>query len=276
MIDETKSSGYKQAVSRLAALVVAVVVLATPAAASSDNWWFKTPGGAAYCGVDRGWVCMRPEDGFWLRFTGVYPQRGGDVRKGESDRYLDYRGPAPRILRFGEVFYTSDAQIVSCWSRRQGVTCKLYEGLSFWLGRDRGYRIFWDAPGFPPNVLPLFRTGHGIYCGIDQETLVPEYPTLDCWNPADGLVIGIGYPGRRASHRHSEKAIDFRPRGFRKLSWGDTFEWRCRRVTTFLAEKCSPAEGEPVFTCTNTRAQLTCRNRNGHGFWVNARSFYTL
>jgi len=264
-------------VRRLALLALGVALLGTPAAASSHNWWFKTPGGAAYCGVDDGWVCMRPDDGFWVRFTGIYGSTArADVRKGESDRYRDYGGPAPRTLGFGEFFTTSDAQIVSCWSRRTGVTCKLYDGLSFSLGRYRGYRVFWDAPGFPPNVLPLFRTGHGIYCGIDQDTLAPEYPTLDCWNPSDGLVIGIGYPGRSAGHRHSEKAIGFRPHGFRKLAFGEIFEWRCRKVTANYAERCSANTGETVFTCTSSRTRLTCTNRSGHGFWASARSFYTF
>lgn len=260
---------------RLAVLALTVAVLATPAAASSDNWWFKTPGGAAYCGVDNGWVCMRPEDGFWIRITGIF-SRHADVRKGEADRYRGYHGPAPETLEYGQVLYTSDAKIVTCWSRQAGLTCRHWEGLSLWLGRDRGYRIYYGAPGFPPNVLPLFRTGDGIYCGIDEESHTPETPYLDCWQPADGLVIGIAYPGRRGVHGHSEQAIGFRPRGFRTLAYGETFVWRCRRVNAFLAEKCSTKAGELVFTCTSTRAQLRCQNRSGHGFWASARSFYTF
>ena len=160
--------------TRLALLVVAVALLATPAAASSDNWWFKTPGGAAYCGIPKSgsWLCMTPDDGFWIRLTGIYGSNT-DVRKGYTDRFRGYRGPAPSTLGFGEVFYTSDAAAITCWSRRSGLTCKQIQGLSFWLGRNRGYRIFYSAPGLPPDVYPLFRTGHGIYCGIDADTLVP-------------------------------------------------------------------------------------------------------
>jgi len=73
-----------------------------------------------------------------------------------------------------------------------------------------------------------------------------------------------------------EQALGFRARGFRLLGEDSTFVWRCRRVTAFLAERCSATSGEPVFTCTSTRARLTCRNRNAHGFWASRRSFYTF
>jgi len=251
-----------------------MVVYATPAAASADNWWFKTPGEAAYCGVDNGFLCMTPNDGFWIRFTGA--EDDADVRKGYADRYRGYRGLADRVLGFGQVFYSSDAAVITCWSRRTGLTCKHYEGLSFWLGRYRGYRIFYDAPGFPPNVRPLFRTGQGIRCGIDRDNLEPASPVLQCWRPADGLLLGIAHDdgGRRGGHIRWEKAIGFRPPGFRLLATGGTFVWRCRKVTALTAERCSTSAGEPVFTCTSSRVRLTCSNRNGHGFWASARSFY--
>jgi len=214
-----------QAVRRLAILAVAMVVYATPAAASADSWWFKTPGEAAYCGVGEvgGFVCMTPNDGFWIRFTGSYDDV--DVRKGYSDRFRGYRAPADRVLGFGQVFSSSDAAVITCWSRRTGLTCKHYEGLSFWLGRYRGYRIFYDAPGFPPNVRPLFQTGHGIRCGIDDDTFTPENPLLRCWRPADGLVLVIRHNdgGGRGGHYRDEKAIGFRPPGFRSLGHGSTF-----------------------------------------------------
>ncbi len=264
---------------RLAILAVAMVVHATPAAASADNWWFKTPGEAAYCGIPEAgvWLCMTPNDGFWIRLTGIYG-RNVDVREGYSDRFRGYRDPGVRVLGFGRVQYTSDAAAVTCWSRRSGLTCKQIAGLSFWLGRYRGYRIFWDAPGFPPNVRPLFVTGHGIYCGIDRDNLEPANPVLQCWRPADGLTLGIGHDnaGRRGSHGHWEKAIGFRPPGFRSLAYGSTFVWRCREVTARYADGCSTGAGTPVFTCFSTRARLNCANRNGHGFWASARSFYTF
>lgn len=260
----------------LAVVAVTALVLAAEASSRSD-WWFKTPGGAAYCGFDKkGWVCIRPRDGFWIRLVFGRREDVVDVRKGVSDAYRTNRERAVRTLRFSEEFETSDAAVVTCRSRRTGVTCNHYLGLSFTLGRNRGYRIFHDAPGFRPNVAPLFKTGHGLYCGIDRETFVPEQPSLHCWNPADGLEIGIGYSSLRGSHNRNEKAIGFRPRGFRTLAYGEALEWRCRRVTATTAEKCSTSAGEPVFTCTNTRARLTCRDQDGHGFWASARSFYTF
>jgi hypothetical protein len=74
LVDEREQDGYKQAVRRLALLALGAALLGTPAAASSHNWWFKTPGGAAYCGIPKSgsWLCMTPEGGFWIRLTGIY------------------------------------------------------------------------------------------------------------------------------------------------------------------------------------------------------------
>jgi hypothetical protein len=274
-----RPSGYKHAVRRFALTVVALTVLVAPAGASSSpSWGFKTPGGAAYCGTDEnGWICIRPRDGSWIRLTG-YLGRNVDVRQGTSERFRGYRGPVGRTLGFGDVFYSSDAALITCRSRRRAVTCTHIEGLSFTLNRSSGYRIFWDAPGFPPNVLPLFRTRHDIRCGIDRDNLEPSVPILTCWRALDGLVLGIAHvdEGRRGGHGRWEKAIGFRPSGFSSLDPGHTFEWRCRQVTESLAERCSARAGEPVFTCTSTRARLTCTNRNGHGFWASLRGFYTF
>jgi hypothetical protein len=259
-----------------AALAVALQV--SPAAAQSDDWWFKTPGGAAYCRLETGaFLCMRPSDGFWIRLTRIFG-RHADVRTGSSGDFRGFDGPAATVLGFGRVFYSSDAAAITCSSRKTGLTCKQIEGLSFTLGRERGHRIFYDAPGFPPNVQPLFRSSHGVLCGIDRENLEPSNPLLDCWRPADGLVLGIAHDsaGNRGSHGRSEKAHGFRPPGFRPLASEDTFQWRCRDVTARLAERCSTSAGTPVFTCTSTRTRLTCRNRSGHGFWASARSFYTF
>lgn len=259
----------------LAALAVALQ--ATPAAAQADDWWFKTPGGAAYCRFEtRAFLCMRPDDGFWIRLTRIFGSHP-DVRVGSSDDFRGFDGPATRMLGFGQVFYSSDAAVITCWSRRTGLTCKQIAGLSFSLGRERGYRIFYDAPGFPPNVQPLFRSQHGVFCGVDADNLEPSNPFLRCWRPADGLVLGLAHDNEgRGSHNRREKAVGFRPPGFRLLASGATFVWRCRDVTANLAERCSTRAGEPVFTCTSTRARLTCRNRSGQGFWASARSFYTF
>lgn len=266
-----------------AAILVALIVVQSPSASvSAEDWAFKTPGEAAYCRFESGrlggFLCMTPSDGFWIRLTGIYSGDAANVRKGSSDRFRGHRDPTARVLGFGRVFISSDAQAITCWSRRSGLTCKQIGGLSFWLGRHRGYRIFYDAPGFPPNVRPLFQTGHGIRCGINLDNLEPANPILDCWRPADGLLLGIAHDdaGRRGSHGRSEKAIGFRPTGFRVLPLDSTFVWRCREVTARYADGCSTRSGAPVFTCTSARARLTCVNRNEHGFWANARNFYTF
>src|SRR5262245_6787032 len=214
-----------------------------------------------------GFLCATPNDGFWIKLTGIYG-KDVDVRKGYSTRFRGLRAPAARILGFGQVFYSSDAEVITCWSRRTGLTCKQFDGLSFWLGRRLGYRIYYDVPGIAPRVRPLFRTPHGIWCGI-AESLEPANPQLECWRPADGLLLSVLHSERRrGAHSRREKAIGFRPRGFRLLDYGGTFEWRCRNVTPSSAQGCSTSSGVPVFTCASGRVRLTCRNRDKHGFWA--------
>lgn len=282
--DQTRSKARiqpgreKRLAKRLLILVaLAVVLQAAPAAAAPGDWAFKTPGGKAYCRLDAGFLCMTPKDGFWIRLTRIVGDHA-DVRTGYDERFRGDRGPADRVLGFGGVFISSDAAVITCWSRRTGLTCRHYEGLSFSLGRERGYRIFYGIPGFRPNVSPLFRSSHGIFCGIDRDNLEPANPYLRCWRPADGLLLGIAHDdaGRRGGHDRSEQTLGFRPTGFRSLAADGTFAWRCRTVTTLFADDCSTSAGTAVFTCTSRRARLTCRNRNGHGFWASARSFYTF
>lgn len=265
------------------AVATATISLAAPPAAGAAKWDFRTPGDAAYCRMEfvhntfDAFRCMTPNDGFWIRLTGL--SRGTNVRveKGSSAEYEGYRDRTVRVLGFGRVFFTSDATIVTCWSRPKGLTCKHYDGLSFWLGRFRGYRIYYDAPGFRPHVSPLFQTAQ-VRCGINRDTLEPANPVLLCWRPADGLELSLAHAdaGQGAGHARREKARGFRPAGFRLLAEGRSFVWRCRRVTSGFAERCSASAGLPVFTCRSVRTRLTCRNRSGRGFWVGARSFYAF
>ena len=168
---------------------------------------------------------MTPDDGLWMRFTNVFGEFP-DVRKGHSTDYRGLRAPAARRLDFGEVFHSSDAEVITCRSGRARLTCKHYEGLSFSLGRGGGHRIFYDAPGSPPDVHPLFRTTTEIRCGIDRGNLEPADPYLTCWRSTDGVVFGIwhGAGSRRGTHIRIEKAVDFRPRGFRLLRDGATLD----------------------------------------------------
>jgi hypothetical protein len=115
-----------------------------------------------------------------------------------------------RVPGFGKVFYPSDAATVTCWSRTTGLTCKHYNGVSFWIGRTRGYRIFYDAPGFVPHVRPLFRTSFGVRCGIELDNLEPANPVLLCWHPSDGLQLTIAHD--RAGYGGQHSRAERRPR----------------------------------------------------------------
>jgi hypothetical protein len=267
-------------VRRLLLCAAVGVALGAPSPAAAE-WVFKTPGEAAYCrmefvhGVFDAFRCVTPNDGFWIRLTGLSKGTNVAVVKGVSRAFHGYRNRAVRVLPFGREFFSSDAFLITCWSRRSGLTCKHYDGLSFWLGRYRGYRIYYDAPGFTPRVKPLFQTDHGVRCGIDLAVLEPANPILLCWRPADGLQLSLAHAGG-PSHERREKARGYRPGGFPALQRGASFVWRCRAVTAEFAERCSAGAGTAVFTCRSDRARVTCRNRRGRGFWVSARSFYAF
>jgi hypothetical protein len=271
---------------RLAVVLLAFVALAAPGRAEAAGWDFRTPGDAAYCRLEfapvqggsvfNAFRCMAPSTGLWLRLEFGRGDDSVRITKGYDVRFLAYRDPQVHVLRFGREFASSDAYAVTCRSRRGGLTCRHYDGLSFWLGRFRGYRIYYDRPGFKPHVRPLFRA-HGVWCGIDLDTLEPSAPMLECWRPADGALLAVGYgAGYRGSYLRREEAIGFRPRGFRVLDTGRTSTWRCRKVEPSFAERCSTGAGGAVFTCRSATVRLTCRNRAGHGFWVSRAAFYVF
>lgn len=123
--------------------------LAASDAAASSQFAFRTPGHAAYCrmgfsgGAWTRFLCFTPNDGFYVRMTGVLnSRRPVRVVKGYSRRFLHYRNRNIRLLPFGRTWFSSDAEIVTCRSRSTGLTCRHWRGHGWWLGRYRGYRIF--------------------------------------------------------------------------------------------------------------------------------------
>jgi hypothetical protein len=88
-------------------------------------------------------VCFTPNDGFYVKMTNVlYPERGFRITKGYRQGFRGYRNLKAPLWGFGRTWYSSDAQVVTCKSRRTGLTCRHYQGHGWWLGRYRGYRIF--------------------------------------------------------------------------------------------------------------------------------------
>lgn len=219
--------------------------------------------------------CMRTSDGFWIRISDVFSENPS-ISKGRNGGFRDYHSNSPRLVPFGESWATSDALIVQCWSRRSGLSCKHYNGLSFSLGRTRGYRIYYTKPGYRPRVNPFFRTAFGVWCGLSLDNMEPATPGLVCWTPSNGLVLGVSHGGSRGSHYRDEQLLDYRPKGFSLLNRDRSFAWRCKRGNSTYATDCSTRAGKPVFNCKNLHARLVCKNSRNHGFWVNARSFYAF
>ena len=261
-------------------VAVAVAALVAPAEGHAARWDFKTKDDSAYCRFEgrASFRCVRPRDGFWMRFQGVFAPASTRVAKGTSSRFRGVHGGAAIVLKVGRSFISSDAEVITCWNRRRGLTCKQYSGLSFWIGRRRGWRIFFDAPGRHPEVVPLFRTRQGVWCGIAADVLEPSNPLLECWRPSDGLLLTLLHDdyGRGPGYEQRGKAHGYRPGGFRLLRAGETFVWRCRDVGRMWANRCGATTGKHVFTCGAGPAGVTCRNRAGRGFWVSRRNFSPL
>ncbi len=100
---------------------------------------FKTPGGAAYCGISHGeppyhLICWTPNDGFTVA---MFARSRAYKSYNRTNRGLhDYVG---RTLRFGQRWAGAGFH---CASRRTGLTCTNRIGHGWWLGRYRGYRLF--------------------------------------------------------------------------------------------------------------------------------------
>ena len=253
-------------------LAVAVVTLFAPGRADAAfEFGFKTPGGAAYCQLEvennnaNAFRCFTPNDGWWIRFNRINGN-SPTVSKGYSARYRGLHPTGASLLAFGKEWRSSDASAVVCRSRSNGLTCKTYSGLSFWIGRYKGYRIFYDTPGERPNVKPLFRTASGVWCGINLNNFEPALPQLLCWHPPTGLKLSLSHGSRTFTVRE-EASKGYRPAGFRTLQAGASFSWRCRKLDGDYAENCSATAGTTVLSCTNA-AKLTCKNRAGRGFRV--------
>ena len=205
-----------------------------------------------YCALGDPFVCFRPSDGRYVSMRGIFRKHPW-FTSGVDERYRGYRSRRVRVLRLGKVWYSSDAEVMTCWSRSRGVTCKHYEGLSFFLGQERGHRFFVDPPGRPPTVTPLFRTALGVYCGLPQS--FAEVATLLCWTPRDGLLVSVSEDQKKRGHwDRDEQLKGFRPRGYRLLCAGRQFAWRPRGVT--------------VFSCSSRGSGITCKNQHERGFRI--------
>jgi hypothetical protein len=258
--------------------IAAGVALGAPPSAAASAFDFKTPGEAAYCRMEftgdrffAAFRCITPNDGFWVRISGRLYYTGSGVRitKGYSPRFKGYR-ERMRVIGFGATWATSDAEVITCRSRRSGLTCRHpMSGLTFWLGRYRGYRIYRTKRGFPIRVQPLFRTSWA-WCGLNLES---DNPLLLCWHPASSLEVGVAHDhvGRVEAYRDAW-ARAYRPRGFHLVRAGARVSWRCRIVTKLTAGGgCSTRRGVPVFTCAISATRIRCTNRSGRGFVLGRR-----
>jgi hypothetical protein len=112
--------------------------LVPEAAAVAD---FRTPGRSAYCGRSHAeppysLTCWRPKDGFTVSMR----ERG---RAGKFYNPLNrgYHDIVPREVAFGGHWHPRRF-CFWCTSRRTGLICWNRAGHGWWLGRDRGYRLF--------------------------------------------------------------------------------------------------------------------------------------
>jgi hypothetical protein len=110
---------------------------------------FRTANDGIYCmestpkGVWTGFVCFRPRNGFFAKMAARDLSRRGRVRlaRGFDARLRGYHDRRVSVIRAGASWASSDAEMVKCWVRRSGISCRYYYGGRFWLGRRRGSRL---------------------------------------------------------------------------------------------------------------------------------------
>lgn len=113
---------------------------------------------------------------------------------------------------------------------------------SVWLNVSTGLR----STGRPAAE---FRTTAGaVYCQVNSASEVSY--SLVCWTPNDGYMIEI-YPTSEFQSRpvYVRRARGAKPGGFRTIGYGGS--WRRHGIR-----------------CVARRTGLTCRNTEGHGFWL--------
>ena len=271
---------------RLTALATVSIAALLPgiARAADSSPAFKTPGEAAYCQMEftknyfDAFRCFTPNDGWWIRFSGL---TGSNVQitKGVDERYRGYKDSSFSLLRFGKTWWSSDADTITCWSRSTGLTCKQFDGLTFWIGRYRGYRIYVSPAGEKPGIAkPLFRTDQGTYCGV-AVSMEPDAPSITCWRPTDGVELTLYHQhGVKAEWARNENAKGYRPGGYPRLPVGGSFTWRCSKVDQAFATGCSErtSGGVAIFTCRSSATGLECRSDTNHGFSISRSTFYSF
>jgi hypothetical protein len=243
-------------------------------AAAQQTWQFHTPGEAAYCAFgarDYDLLCVRPGDGFWVGIAVSDSLRTAHVDKGYDTRWRGFRNRSASVLRFGRMWLSSDAAVLSCVSRPARLVCRHYAGWAFSLDRDGGHRVYRGPQGAFPEAYPFFRTRHGVWCGDSAGVGggEPSYATLSCWRVSDGATASVshGERGRGARIGRNPLAVDHRLAGFPLLREGRTFVWGCRLVSARSASRCSRSgPGPAVFTCRSGSKRLRCVNRFGRGF----------
>jgi hypothetical protein len=151
------------------ALVLAVLAIASvsalglrPQPASADDHTkvsFVTPGRAAYCdSPQQGEVppftlrCWRPSNGFT-----IWMAQDGRVEHAYNGRNKRRFADALQLITFNQNWWSSDpatvghpqgkgqprgAVLYRCSSRSTGLTCRNRTGHGWWLGRNKGYRVF--------------------------------------------------------------------------------------------------------------------------------------
>ena len=119
---------------KLALLVGSMLALAAPLAATA----FVTPRHTVDCSVSEAGppslACSRPRNGFLVRM-----RERGLVHASISRDLRGYWKRGSFVLGFGETFRLAGFR---CASRAGGLTCTNRDGHGWWLGREKGYRVF--------------------------------------------------------------------------------------------------------------------------------------
>ena len=113
------------------------------------------------------------------------------------------------------------------------------------------------TPASSAFAISEFRTPkHAAYCGPTHGAAPPR---MICWTPDDGFTVSMDKRGRARSRYVSDNRGFRDPITKRVLRFGKT--WR----NSVLG-----------YRCVSRRTGLTCRNRDGHGWWLGRFRGYRL
>ncbi len=264
----------------LVGLLLALVGVGEAHAASGADT-FRLPSGNVYCAYEH--YSFAPKDLRCEIRTGVKPlppkPKWCDVDWGAG--YAMRQTGAAHVLCVGDTIYDPKAKVLPygttrqygvflCASSRKGLRCVNASGNGFFLSRERSYTFRQPAPRNG-----AFKTPSGnIVCGYD---IAPDgSASMEC-----GIKSGLKPPPRRIhcdAGDPNDKRLSLRDTGTAApvLCAGDPGPLLPQIGAGARVLRYGQRTEIGRITCASQTAGLTCRNADGHGFFLSRERWRTF